>query len=1072
MSRYFVVTNLVLAVMLTSFETPVENLENKEQGIIVVKDKTENDDEEEGTGLKMEWEIARERSERAVGAVENYLMNQLAHAEKQAEAAGHSKSDAEFAKEAQIQWNHYCVVGNFPDFLQPLYHATLHKEPVPKEFLIYEAPQEETLVEEAHIVGDVVSPVSGDSETTIQDNRLFEVRTTEGASLRVEPGTSKLTNVSEDEETEESDGEPPEEGDEEEDEELGPQGTTCCGRWGADHPVRMRLFTLTHTAWFMNTVLIAIVLSCIQLAWETYADSDIEDTILAVLDYLLTVLFTFEMGFKMVSNGVWDNDQAYLKSNANCLDFFIVCISWLSIALSSIDLSFLRSMRALRCIRPLRVLSRSKSMMCVIQSLARSMAGIANVCALAMAVLIVYGILGLQLFTGQSDDMCSDNSIQNVADCTGTFLKDDRVIDREWLSTEANFDNIGASMLTLMEIATLEGWAGYMHFYVKATGTEATSVFFVAWVVIASYFILNLFIGVVFQEFMKASEGPSGFSMLTPQQQEWVMCSRTLFHVPIPPPMSVPTNIVQAALQKMVHSKLFERIIGGMIVANVMVLTFHFWPEPMYWQDTLNYFGVFFSAVFFLEAVAKIWGDGLKTYIADGWNRFDLILVVTSIIEMSLDLSGVGEESGGLISVIRVLRIFRVFRMLRLIRNLAPLRKMASVLLVSLPAILNVGAVLMLIYFMFGVLGVSFFADVPQTGDGITRHANFQNLGFAMITLFRISTGEDWHLIMHDCMRVNTIASLYFVIFVIVISFVMINVFVACVVDNMKASQGDSFPSGLYQQEWSRLDPTGSGYIDADKLKDLLINIDAPYGVSPDVNPTDLLIMLSALNIPSHNGKHHFSEVLYCIIRRAVGVVLPPGQLVDTMMQEMKNQFPVSNLDPDMIVTAAQRRVTYKVIEKLKQRVLLNKLSSQQEKGGDFDGTWQEEAAAKMIYFVFFMIRHQDCIASQDLAEERKILLDPTIDDQVYIDMMLSRRQERQEELLREQHMKEVAAKKEAFENSEEMQDVREQQRQLAETAKKLRDAKDASRESTQTQSPRSSTTHARSPRSSTIQAR
>jgi len=436
-------------------------------------------------------------------------------------------------------------------------------------------------------------------------------------------------------------------------------------------------------------------------------------------------------------------------------------------------------------------------------------------------------------------------------------------------------------------------------------------------------------------------------------------------------------------------------------------------------------------------------------YVADGWNRFDLVLVVTSIIEMTLDLSGVGEDSGGLISVVRVLRIFRVFRMLRLIKNLAPLRKMMSVLLVSLPSILNVGAVLILIYFMFGVLGVSFFSNIPQTGEGITRHANFTNLGFAMLTLFRISTGEDWHLIMHDCAEDNAAAPLYFVIFIVVVSFVMINVFVACVVDNMKASQGELFPSDLYQQEWSRLDPTGSGWIDADKLQDLLIGLDAPYGVPSDVNPKDLLVTMSALNVPSHNGRHHFAEVLYCVVRRMVGVALPSGQLVDTMMDEMQAQFPVSKLDPNTIVTAAQRKATYKVIERLKQRVLLTKLELQQEQGGPFNGTSQEEAAAKMLFYVYFMIRHQDCIPSEELAEERKILLDPTIDDQVYIDLMLSRRAERQEELLKEQvdqqEVQVLAAKKEAFESSEEFQVKQEQERQLAETSRKLRDAKEAS---------------------------
>merc|ERR1719267_332343 len=118
-----------------------------------------------------------------------------------------------------------------------------------------------------------------------------------------------------------------------------------------------------------------------------------------------------------------------------------------------------------------------------------------------------------------------------------------------------------------------------------------------------------------------------------------------------------------------------------------------------------------------------------------------------------MDLGLIPEEGGAVVSVIRVFRIFRVMRMFRLAKHFAGLRKMASVLLVSLPSIINVGSLLVLFYFMFGILGCSFFKDVPQDGDGITRHSNFGNLGFAMLTLFRISTGEDWHSLQHDCIK-------------------------------------------------------------------------------------------------------------------------------------------------------------------------------------------------------------------------------------------------------------------------------------------------------------------------------
>jgi len=132
----------------------------------------------------MEWELARECSERADGAVERFLMKQLEHAQKQAEVEGHSEADTQFAEAALKQWNHYCVVGDFPEFLKPLHHAILHKEPIAAEFLIYEPKEEEEQEVARPTSTDPVSPIVGDSQTILEENRMFEyVRPTEGATL-------------------------------------------------------------------------------------------------------------------------------------------------------------------------------------------------------------------------------------------------------------------------------------------------------------------------------------------------------------------------------------------------------------------------------------------------------------------------------------------------------------------------------------------------------------------------------------------------------------------------------------------------------------------------------------------------------------------------------------------------------------------------------------------------------------------------------------------------------------------------------------------------------------------------
>jgi hypothetical protein len=77
------------------------------------------------------------------------------------------------------------------------------------------------------------------------------------------------------------------------------------------------------------------------------------------------------------------------------------------------------------------------------------------------------------------------------------------------------------------------------------------------------------------------------------------------------------------------------------------------------------------------------------------------------------------------------------------------LQKLIKTLIYSLPSLLNIGALLFLVFFIYSVLGVFLFKSV-NSGDTVTKYNNFHNFGMAMITLFRASTGENWYVIMFD----------------------------------------------------------------------------------------------------------------------------------------------------------------------------------------------------------------------------------------------------------------------------------------------------------------------------------
>jgi hypothetical protein len=91
-------------------------------------------------------------------------------------------------------------------------------------------------------------------------------------------------------------------------------------------------------------------------------------------------------------------------------------------------------------------------------------------------------------------------------------------------------------------------------------------------------------------------------------------------------------------------------------------------------------------------------------------------------------------------------------RVLRLVKKAKSLKAIFQTFIVTIPSLANVGSLLILLLYLYSVLGISLFATV-KLQNAITVHANFQNFGLAFLTLFRMSTGEAWNEIMDDARR-------------------------------------------------------------------------------------------------------------------------------------------------------------------------------------------------------------------------------------------------------------------------------------------------------------------------------
>jgi hypothetical protein len=155
----------------------------------------------------------------------------------------------------------------------------------------------------------------------------------------------------------------------------------------------------------------------------------------------------------------------------------------------------------------------------------------------------------------------------------------------------------------------------------------------------------------------------------------------------------------------------------------------------------------FFAVVFTLELILKLTAFGNR-FFKDGWNRFDAFIVLGTGVGLLLSKYTKIDLSTSTL----VIRAFRIGRMLKLFRRFKSLKIIFQTFLVSLPALANVGSLLLLLLYIYSILGMFLFAGVKQNYP-LDDNLNFKNIGYSMLTMIRVSTGENWHEIMHAVSR-------------------------------------------------------------------------------------------------------------------------------------------------------------------------------------------------------------------------------------------------------------------------------------------------------------------------------
>ena len=508
---------------------------------------------------------------------------------------------------------------------------------------------------------------------------------------------------------------------------------------GTENKARKLCFDLVSSKPFEYFIIFLIISSSIMLALDspTLDEDGKFKQALEDLDKFFTVAFLLEVALKVFAYGLIKGEHAYLQSSWNILDFLIAgfgVISWGMQGASAFE-SF-RAIRTVRALRPLKMASRAEGMKVVVNALFASIPSIFNVALVCLFLFVVFAIFGINLFGGKfyfCKDLDSGERIDPrdilPADARGFIDKkwcdvghhiisypvgiDPYNLTHAWVNPEWNFDNIGHSILTLFEVATLEMWLPIMYNSADITGVDMQPVrdaskgmemFYVCFIIVGGFFLLNLFVGVTIEKFSSMQEKDKGGVFLTPDQHEWQKVQKIIGSAWPLKDIAPPKGRVRRKMYSVVSSNLFEDFIMAAIFINILFMAMTKDKMSTEYENTLQYANIFFTALFTLEAAMRIFGLGLEAYFSSYWYLFDFFIVITSILGLILD-----SLSSTDIPAVSILRVFRFARIFRLIPKAKTLKRLFETLYYSLPALGNVGSVLFLFFFIYAVMGMSLF---------------------------------------------------------------------------------------------------------------------------------------------------------------------------------------------------------------------------------------------------------------------------------------------------------------------------------------------------------------------------
>ncbi|XP_074140566.1 voltage-dependent L-type calcium channel subunit alpha-1D isoform X3 [Sminthopsis crassicaudata] len=690
------------------------------------------------------------------------------------------------------------------------------------------------------------------------------------------------------------------------------------------NPIRVGCHRLINHHIFTNLILVFIMLSSASLAAEDPIRShSFRNIILGYFDYAFTAIFTVEILLKMTTFGAFLHKGAFCRNYFNLLDMLVVGVSLVSFGIQSSAISVVKILRVLRVLRPLRAINRAKGLKHVVQCVFVAIRTIGNIMIVTTLLQFMFACIGVQLFKGKFY-RCTDEAKSNPEECRGLFIlyKDGdvnspMVRERVWQNSDFNFDNVLSAMMALFTVSTFEGWPALLYKAIDSNGENVgpiynyrveISIFFIIYIIIVAFFMMNIFVGFVIVTFQEQGEKEYKNCELDKNQRqcvEYALKARPLRRY-------IPKNPYQYKFWYVVNSSPFEYMMFVLIMLNTLCLAMQHYEQSKIFNDAMDILNMVFTGVFTVEMVLKVIAFKPKGYFSDAWNTFDSLIVIGSIVDVALSEAdptdnesspvpvptaapGNSEESNRI--SITFFRLFRVMRLVKLLSRGEGIRTLLWTFIKSFQALPYVALLIAMLFFIYAVIGMQMFGKVAMKDNNqINRNNNFQTFPQAVLLLFRCATGEAWQEIMLACLPGkrcdpesdyspgeeftcgSNFAIVYFISFYMLCAFLIINLFVAVIMDNFDYLTRDWSILGPHHLDefkriWSEYDPEAKGRIKHLDVVTLLRRIQPPLGFGKLCPHRVACKRLVAMNMPlNSDGTVMFNATLFALVRTALKI--------------------------------------------------------------------------------------------------------------------------------------------------------------------------------------------------------